>query len=110
MHLHSGVQYHSWGVRQVDMAELSALEDFYIHYFKEFHCRDCGSDVAYVSRPRTLTEKYFLPVMRMKTVRCGDCFRRYVRPVSLPARARELLRRGPNSQTSAPPTTGSRVA
>ena len=92
------------------MAEQSALEDLYIYYFKQFHCRDCGSDVAYESRPRTLTEKYFLPVVRLKTVRCGECFRRYVRPIALPVRARELPRRGPHSQTPAPPVTGSRVA
>ena len=46
------------------MAELSALQDYYIHFFREFRCGDCGSDVAYVSRPRTLTEKYFLPLVR----------------------------------------------
>jgi hypothetical protein len=92
------------------MAGLPALQDRYIHFFKEFRCKDCGSDVAYLSRPRTLTEKYLLPVVRLKVVRCGDCFRRFIRPVSLPALSRELPRKGPQSQTPAPPAAGSRVA
>ena len=92
------------------MAELSALQDYYIHFFREFRCGDCGSDVAYMSRPRTLTEKYFLPLVRMKMVRCGDCFRRFIRSSSLPARPREIIHKAPHSQTPAAPAAGSRVA
>ena len=92
------------------MAELSALQDYYSHFFKEFRCRDCGGEVAYESRPRTITEKYLLPLLRLKMIRCGDCFRRFVRPTSLPARARALPHKGPHSQTSVPPPVGTRVA
>jgi hypothetical protein len=47
--------------------------------FRQFHCRDCGSLVGYRSRPRTFAEKYILPVLLLRPVRCGDCFRRYYR-------------------------------
>lgn len=92
------------------MAELSGLQHLYLHFFREFRCRDCGCDVAYQSRPRNLTEKYLLPALRLRTIRCADCFRRYVRPVSVPARPRELPRKGPHSQAPAAPAAGSRVA
>jgi hypothetical protein len=92
------------------MAEMSALQDYYIHYFREFRCQDCGSDVAYVSRPRTITERYILPVFRLKMVRCADCFRRVARPAVLPAREREDPRQAPHSQTPVSPVSGTRVA
>jgi hypothetical protein len=43
---------------------------------KQFVCKDCGSTEGYRSRPRTFLEKYVLPVVVMRAVRCGDCFRR----------------------------------
>ena len=93
------------------MAELSGFQAFYTFYFKQFHCIDCGSDVAYRSRPRSLTEKYVLPVFRLQTVRCADCFRRFVRPASMPARERVVFPHGaPHSQMPPPPQAGSRVA
>lgn len=92
------------------MTEMSALQDYYVHFFKEFRCKDCGSDVAYLSRPRTLTEKYILPAIGLKVVRCGDCFRRSVRASSLPSRPRDLTKKAPHSQMPAPGGTGSRVA
>ena len=46
---------------------------------RQFQCRDCGSLVGYRSRPRTFTEKYILPVLLLRPVRCGDCFRRCYR-------------------------------
>ena len=105
----SGVQY--WpATRYPGMAEMSALQDYYIHYFREFRCQDCGSDVAYASRPRSVAERYILPVFRFKMVRCADCFRRFARPASLPAREREDPKKAPHSQTPLPPVTGTRVA
>lgn len=92
------------------MAEMSALQDYYIHHFREFRCQDCGSNIAYESRPRTVVEKYILPVFRFKMVRCADCFRRFARPVTLPAREREGQQRAPESQTPIPPVAGTRVA
>lgn len=44
--------------------------------FTEFHCRDCGSDVGFRSRRRSLSERYILPLFLLQPVRCGECFRR----------------------------------
>jgi len=41
-----------------------------------YHCRDCGSEVGFRSRRRTLTERYILPLFLLQPVRCGECFRR----------------------------------
>jgi hypothetical protein len=43
---------------------------------KRFGCKDCGSTEGYRSRPRTFLERYMLPFVLMRPVRCGDCFRR----------------------------------
>ena len=43
---------------------------------KVYHCRDCGREVAYRSRPRTFVERYILPLLLMQSVRCAACFRR----------------------------------
>jgi hypothetical protein len=48
----------------------------FFQQFKEFHCRDCGSNIGFRSRRRTLTERYVLPVLLLQPVRCGECFRR----------------------------------
>ena len=40
-----------------------------------YRCRDCGSDVGFRSRRRTLTD-HLLLLFLMKPVRCGECFRR----------------------------------
>lgn len=52
----------------------------------EFLCPDCGSSVAYYSRRRTLTEKYILPLVLLRPVRCADCFKRCYRTVFTSAR------------------------
>ena len=45
----------------------------------EFHCGGCGGDEAYRSRPRGFFEKYLLPGLLLRPVRCGRCYhRRYV--------------------------------
>jgi hypothetical protein len=51
-----------------------------------FRCRDCGSSAGFHSRPRTLVERYVLPVFLLQPVRCGDCFRRDYRLVFTPVR------------------------
>jgi hypothetical protein len=43
---------------------------------KPFQCRDCGSFEGYRSRPRNFVERYILPALYLRPVRCGDCFRR----------------------------------
>ena len=40
-----------------------------------YHCRDCGSEVGFRSRRRTLTERFLLPLFLLMPVRCGECFR-----------------------------------
>jgi hypothetical protein len=57
-------------------------------FAKPYRCRDCGREVAFRSRPRTLTERYVLPLFLMKAVRCAECFRRDYRLVFTPVRER----------------------
>jgi len=44
--------------------------------FPPYRCRDCGSEVGFRSRRRTLIERYLLPLFLYQPVRCGECFRR----------------------------------
>lgn len=53
-----------------------------------YRCRDCGSDVGFRSRRRTLTERYILPLFLMQPVRCAECFRRDYRLIFTPVRER----------------------
>jgi hypothetical protein len=55
-------------------------------FFREFHCGNCGSDAGYASRPRNFLEKYLGRLVFLRTVRCGDCYRRSFRPISVPLR------------------------
>jgi hypothetical protein len=55
---------------------------------KQFHCQDCGSLEGYRSRPRNFTEKYILPALFMRPVRCADCFRRTYQWLFLQVRER----------------------
>jgi hypothetical protein len=43
---------------------------------KSYRCSDCGSEVGFRSRRRTLTERFILPLFLLQPVRCGECFRR----------------------------------
>ena len=56
--------------------------------YVEFHCRDCGSETGFRSRPRTFTERYILPALLLQPVRCGECFRRDYRLIFTPVRER----------------------
>jgi hypothetical protein len=49
-----------------------------------YQCRDCGSEAGFRSRPRTLAERYILPLFLMHPVRCADCFRRDYRLIFTP--------------------------
>jgi len=53
-----------------------------------YHCPDCGSEVGFRSRRRTLTERWILPLFLLKPVRCGECFRRDYRWMFTPVRER----------------------
>ena len=56
--------------------------------FTEFHCRDCGGNVGFRSRRRTFSERYILPIFYLQPVRCGECFRRDYRLMSMQVRER----------------------
>jgi hypothetical protein len=45
-------------------------------FSRAYLCCDCGSEVGFRSRRRSLTERYLLPFLLLKPVRCGECFRR----------------------------------
>ena len=56
-------------------------------YF-EFHCGDCGSDMGFRSRRRTFFERWLLPILLLKPVRCAECFHRDYRLLFMPVRER----------------------
>lgn len=56
--------------------------------FPTFHCSDCGCEVGFRSRRRTFTERFILPLFLLKPVRCGECFRRDYRFISMPVKSR----------------------
>jgi hypothetical protein len=66
-------------------------------YF-EFHCDDCGSDIGFRSRRRTLSERYLLPLFLLQPVRCSECFRRDYHPLfmSVKERPREAVKKMPS--------------
>jgi hypothetical protein len=57
-------------------------------FAQPYRCRDCGSEVGFRSRRRTLTERYILPLFLMQPVRCAECFRRDYRLIFTPVRER----------------------
>ena len=99
---------------------------FWNKFFKEFRCTNCGSDAGYQSRPRNLIEKYLAPVLYLRTVRCGDCYRRSFRPISVPLLHKRkpvvvdhelainaleaAIRKEPDKETSEPPAKRARIA
>jgi hypothetical protein len=56
---------------------------------RQFHCARCGSFVGYRSRRRGWLEKYLLPPLLLRPVRCGDCFRRTYHLIFVPVRERD---------------------
>jgi hypothetical protein len=56
--------------------------------FVDFRCRDCGSEVGFRSRRRTLAERYLFPLLLLQPVRCGECFRRDYRLIFTPVKPR----------------------
>jgi len=57
-------------------------------FAKTYRCRDCGKGVGFRSRPRTLMERYILPLTLIQPVRCAECFRRDYRLIFTPVRER----------------------
>jgi len=56
-------------------------------YF-EFHCEDCGSHTGFRSRRRTFSERYILPILLLRPVRCAECFRRDYWSLFVPVKER----------------------
>ena len=48
---------------------------------KSYRCSVCAGKEGFRSRPRTLTERYILPLLLMKPVRCAACFHRDYRVI-----------------------------
>jgi hypothetical protein len=76
------------------------------HWFAPYRCRDCGSGLGFRSRRRNFTERYLLPLLLLRPVRCGECFRRDYRLTFTPVRKRlsDAVRLLP----SKPPATSKR--
>ena len=74
-------------------------------FARPYRCLDCGSEVGFRSRRRTLTERYVLPLFLMQPVRCGECFRRDYRLIFTPVRERsvEIARIHPAKADAPPP-------
>ena len=53
-----------------------------------YRCRDCGSEVGFRSRRRTLIERSILWLLLLQPVRCGECFRRDYRLIFTTVRDR----------------------
>ncbi len=81
------------------------------HFFDEFHCRNCGGQEVYRSRPRGFFEKYVLPLFLLRTVRCDRCYQRGYAPRTIPLLERvQPERKHAQSQASGNPNSDSRVA
>jgi hypothetical protein len=73
-------------------------------FYQPYRCYDCGSEVGFRSRRRTLTERYLLPLFLLQPVRCGECFRRDYRLIFTQVRDRltDTPRMMPSKPTAAP--------
>lgn len=81
-------------------------EPSWLESIQEFHCRGCGGDEAYRSRPRSFWEKYMLPILLLRTVRCERCYHRFyvLRTIPVPERAQSS---GKDSQSDRPANASS---
>lgn len=71
-----------------------------------YRCHDCGSEVGFRSRRRTMTERFVLPLLLLQPVRCGECFRRDYRLIFTPVR--ERLSDAPKMASRSHPATSDR--
>ena len=74
--------------------------------FGEFHCRGCGGQEAYRSRPRGFFERHVLPFLLLQTVRCERCYHRSYVWRTIPALDRVQSGRK-QSQSQAPDSSKS---
>src|SRR5882724_6431472 len=71
--------YDSFGVGEKLLARISPNATGVTVFDRLFECRSCGSFDGYASRPRTFAERYVLPLLFLRPVRCGRCFSRSLR-------------------------------
>jgi hypothetical protein len=62
---------------------------FRSRYLLHYQCPDCGGSEAYRSRRRTFLEKYVLPLLLLRPVRCAKCFRKTRASILVQVRSRE---------------------
>jgi hypothetical protein len=60
----------------------------WLENYIQFHCDDCGSNDGFRSRRRTFSERFILPVLLLRPVRCAECFRRDYRLLLVPVKLR----------------------
>jgi hypothetical protein len=60
----------------------------YVQSAFPYRCPDCSSEIGFRSRRRTFTERYLLPLVLLRPVRCGECFRRDYRLIFTPVQHR----------------------
>jgi len=65
---------------------------------KRYRCRDCGREVGFRSQPCNLVERFILPLLLMRPVRCARCFRRDYRLILTP-----VLKRSPHHDETVDP-------
>jgi len=71
-----------------------------------YRCSDCGSETGFRSRRRTWSERFVLPLLLLKPVRCGECFRRDYRMIFTAVSDR--MTGPPKIVTVRPPATSTR--
>ncbi len=86
------------------------LPSSWSRFLHEFHCRECGNDEAYRSRPRGLIEKALLPALMLKPVRCDRCYHRSYAFRAVPVLERVSAPQSPAKQPTSTSDTGARVA
>jgi hypothetical protein len=80
-------------------------------FSNEFHCRGCGFDDAFRSRPRGFFEKNILAIFFLQPVRCDRCYLRSYVSRAIPVRDRPRLeRKQPESQPATTESANTRVA
>ena len=80
-------------------------------FFEEFHCRGCGYQEAYRSRPRGFFEKHVLRFLLLQTVRCERCYHRSYALCTIPVLERaQPERKQSQSEPADDSASDSRVA
>jgi hypothetical protein len=65
-----------------------------------FECQNCGGFNGFSSRPRSFAEKYILPMLFLRPVRCGDCSCRTFQNRFVPVQKRSVQKRDESTRSS----------